>query len=130
MNEVILIIEDDMDTRDAIAQYLSYEQYSIKMATLRDCGIKMIEGVAIVLMDYNMPGMPPKAFLRSLKTINPDCCVILMTANSFAKMKAQELKIEHYLEKPFQLETLGDEIKKCLRKPAATSSQTSPLPVP
>ena len=37
----VLIIEDDADTRDAIAMHLSYEGYSVKLAPYQDCALTM-----------------------------------------------------------------------------------------
>jgi DNA-binding NtrC family response regulator len=116
MNYTILIIEDDADTRDALAMYLSYEGYNVRMAPYRDCAMGMLGNLNAILMDYNMPGMSPEKFLANLKEKSLYPVVILMTAQSIAKTKAAQLGLKYHIEKPFLLEDLGALIGRSIKE--------------
>lgn len=62
------------------------------------------------LIDKNMPGLGGLDVLRSIRDIQPDCHVILMTGDPDVETAIQALKLgaSDYLTKPFGIEALGE----------------------
>ncbi len=64
----VLVIEDDMSTRDMISRLLSGEGYTVKLAANGWEALLALEGhVDVVLLDIMLPGMDGYGFLRSLR---------------------------------------------------------------
>ena len=79
--------------------------------------------IEIVVSDIKMPQMDGLTLLEKVKNINPDICVIMMTAYGTVKSAVQAIKLGafDYLTKPFEPEELTNLIDKiaeinCLRK--------------
>jgi CheY-like chemotaxis protein len=64
----ILIIEDDVDTRDLLARLLSAEGYGVRLAGNAWEALLMLESPPhLIVLDVMLPGMDGFAFLRSLR---------------------------------------------------------------
>jgi two-component system, NtrC family, response regulator AtoC len=106
---VCLIVDDDADTRDTVARLVSTRRVAVKTATNLYSAldlVKEVDGKAeMMLLDYNLPGMPMTEFLRKLKAINPELIIVLSTALD-AKTKASKMGLNWYLPKPIMPEQL------------------------
>jgi DNA-binding NtrC family response regulator len=129
MRKLVLVIEDDMDTRDAVSMFLSYEGYDVRLAPFRDCALHMVDGVNAILMDYNMPGMRLNKFLELVSEKNSHPCVILMSCEPKVKELAERFGIQHFIAKPFLLEELGALVAGCIKdQPIFSRTSQSPAP--
>ncbi len=64
----ILLIEDDLDTRDVMARFLSGEGYAVRVAANGWEGLLATEShVDLILLDIMLPGMDGVSFLKSLR---------------------------------------------------------------
>src|SRR5579862_2785151 len=107
----LLIVEDDVDTRETLAVLLA-GQFDCRDAATRDGALKLIKGgflPSCVLMDYSMPGMSLEAFMRQVKPYNLE--VVLTTAHSDSDGIARRVGIKHILIKPMSPDELIGTIK-------------------
>lgn len=109
--DTLLVVDDDKDFRGLIAMLAQI--HSLRFLEAGDCcqAVEILQRekdrVKTVLLDYFMPGMaPPKCAASIKELIQPGCKLILVTAAVDAAERASELRIEHWLAKPFDIEQL------------------------
>lgn len=131
MSEInLLIVDDEADVVTFLHRLLDNKWLSVTGAlniadakkTLRQTSF----GVALV--DLKLPDGDGLSLLKQIKSIQPDCEVIIMTGYSTTRtaVKAMQLGAYDYLEKPFEN---IDEVESLIRKAALsgkTSSQEQP----
>jgi DNA-binding response OmpR family regulator len=115
---ICLIVEDDADTRDTLAILLSKKQIAVKTASNLYTALDILkdtdETAGIMLLDYNLPGMPMTEFIREVKSIKPTIEIVLSTASSNVQHRSRQLGLEWYLPKPIMPEELYDLCDKLL----------------
>ena len=68
LTNTILLIEDDMDTRDLLGRVLSAEGFGVRLAANGWEGLLAVESPPdLILLDIMLPGMDGVSFLRSLR---------------------------------------------------------------
>ncbi len=108
---IILLVEDDFDVRETIAEVLGDEGYQVVTAAdgqqaldqLRD-GLRPFA----ILLDLMMAGMNGFQF-RAAQRADPTIAsipVIVLTADRQVDQKAEALDADAYVKKPTQLEDL------------------------
>ena len=112
---LLLLIEDDPSILEVIQFALEVKGYRIIGVSSRDAGVTVLkeEPVGLILMDLHMPGMPPEEFLAECAKLRPEARIILMTAADRVLLKAQSLGINHWIGKPFELDTLVSILQEC-----------------
>ena len=80
---------------------------------LREQGVR----INLVLLDYCMPGMDGIAVFRELRIIRPDIPVLLASGYSAEEVavRFKGLVLNGFIQKPFNLKRLGDEVKRVLQ---------------
>lgn len=64
----VLIVEDDLDTRDLFARMVSRDGHNVRLASNGWEGLLAMEhNVDLILLDIMMPGMDGVTFLKSLR---------------------------------------------------------------
>jgi two-component system, chemotaxis family, chemotaxis protein CheY len=104
----ILIIENDADVRDALADGLSDTGLCVEVASDGLDGLARLragEPPVVILLDLRMPRLGGEAFLHALREdpVHGDVPVITMTAGADAPSDGGVLA---HLRKPFDLEDL------------------------
>jgi DNA-binding response OmpR family regulator len=104
----VLVIEDDPDTGNFIVLTLAGAGYGVRLVTSRDEAILAMARYLYdyIVMDYNMPGLAPEAFLKQARTNRPRTQIILLTAGDRAADVAGRLKLPTWIGKPFCPEDL------------------------
>lgn len=108
----VLIIEDDMDIQQALAQVLDEEGYDVDCASdgaealekLRSGGVKP----SAIVLDLWMPRMNGFGF-RSAQLASPDTAdipVVVVTAGGVAPREKAMLGLAYVMHKPVDLEVL------------------------
>jgi CheY-like chemotaxis protein len=124
VRDLVLVVDDDPDLRDLIACVA--ETCGFRAHQAPDCrtAIEMLKSgadqVAIVFLDYYMPGMQPLACATEIRRLAAATPVVLLTAAVNAATRAAELGLAAHLGKPFDLEDLEAYLYK-VRPPAAAS---------
>lgn len=106
----VLVVDDDRDIRETLAEILADEGYEVH--TARN-GLEGLEVVArqrpgLVLLDLFMPVMDGAEFRRQ-QLRNPDIAdvpVIVISAAAGLERKVESLALAGYLEKPIHIEAL------------------------
>jgi len=105
----VLIIEDDADVREALADALSGSGVEVTLAVDGLDGLERLEtGVAtpaVILLDLRMPRLGGEAFLQRIRADSrwEDIPVITMSAGS---PRPGEAAVKAHLQKPFELDDL------------------------
>ncbi|MEB3768082.1 response regulator transcription factor [Acinetobacter sp. MD2] len=106
----ILIIEDDRDILQNIAEYLELQGYIVDIATDGLQGQYLAEQhkYDLIVMDINLPRVNGFHICQNLKTNSPRQPIIMMTARDQLHDKLQGFSVgaDDYLIKPFALAEL------------------------
>ena len=117
-DEIILIIDDEEIITDVLSEYLGGKGYRILSAWTGKEGLDILKKVSVdlVILDKNLPDMPWDAVLKGIWEINHQTRVIIVTAypSKDSIIKAFNLGVSHYLEKPFDLKKIDQVIEKTI----------------
>lgn len=116
---VILVIDDEKGICDFFQKILTKEGYKVLTALSGEEGLTIVkrEKPDIVLLDLKMPGMDGIEVLRSVKKIDKNIVVVMLTAYGTMETArvAMQLGDFDYLTKPFELEYVKAVLKDGLR---------------
>ena len=125
----VLVVDDDPEICNLLAEYLSTHGYEVAQA---DCGEAMRAEVeravpAVVLLDIGLPGEDGLTLARFLRE-RYDCGIIMVTAADAVvdRVVGLEVGADDYIAKPFDLRELRARLKSVLRRLEARSAQSSP----
>lgn len=122
----ILVVEDDLNLREAIVDTLMLQHFDVVEAAHGIEGLHAVRAkpIDLVLTDINMPGMDGIELLQHIKQEFPWLPVILMTAYGDVSqaVKAIQLGANDYLMKPFELKELEDILVPFSQHSIATDS--------
>jgi CheY-like chemotaxis protein len=107
----VLIVEDDLDIRDTLAQILEFEGYRVHGAENGKEALEKLHNGSkpgLILLDLMMPVMDGWQFrVEQKKDSNlSNIPVVIISADGRAGQKANEIGAVGYLLKPVELETL------------------------
>lgn len=106
----ILVVEDDLNLREAIVDTLMLKGYEVTAAAHGVDGLNKVRNYSfdLVLSDINMPGLDGLELMQSIKKETPWLPVVLMTAYGDVgqAVKAMQMGANDYLMKPFELKEL------------------------
>jgi diguanylate cyclase (GGDEF)-like protein len=118
----ILVVDDDASTARLVRGWYKDQPVEILEAKDGDEGIRRAIGEKpdIILMDLSMPGIDGFEASRRLKAdpATSDIPVILLSAHREPRTKREgfEAGIDHYVEKPFDLDEMDARIRSMLQK--------------
>lgn len=105
----VLVVDDDPDIRSVIVFALRDEGHTVDEAA---DGFEALEAVArrhpdIILLDVKMPRMDGREFIvRYRNQHGRRAAIILVTAARDASLLREELEVEDFIAKPFDLDRL------------------------
>ena len=124
----ILIIEDEQDLAQSIAEYLSEESYLCEFASTYRQALDKIETYHYdcILLDIMLPDGNGMKILEELKQQDKQDGVIIISAKDALDDKIQGLQIgaDDYLTKPFHLAELTARIYSVIRRKQFGNSNT------
>ena len=111
MNQsLILVVEDDIDLRDALKDTLELAGYEVCVAQDGRMALDVIESKEpdLVISDIQMPRMDGHALLKHVKKRWPELPMMIMTAYGSIERAVQAMRdgAVDYLTKPFEAEVL------------------------
>ncbi len=126
----ILIVEDDLNLREAIVDSLEMKKHEVVSAQhgLEALALVAKQGFDLVLSDINMPQMDGLELLKQLKTHHPWLPVVLMTAFGDVNqaVHAMQMGANDYLMKPFELKEL-DNLLASFNQQASRPQEDEPV---
>jgi DNA-binding response OmpR family regulator len=118
----ILIIEDDQDSRDALAGILAYAGYPVTACATGEEALAAFETdkYSLVILDLMLPDTGGYEVLRQLRLIR-DVPIIILSGLSGTKHKVHGLRLgaDDYLSKPFDAVELLARVDARLRRSKA-----------
>jgi len=132
MRQTILIIDDHLNVRTMIADYLQEIGYRVVTASDGAEGLIIARRVRpdLVLLDIMMPKLDGFGFLQAYRREH-QAPVILLTAriDETDKVVGLELGADDYVTKPFSLKELVARIRAVLRRTAAARQPNEEQPL-
>ena len=109
---IVLVVDDDFDIRDSLADVLRDEGYGVEVAADGEEALarlrRMSSPPGLILLDWMMPRCDGEQFRAQQKT-DPDLAsipVVLLTADARLPEKRAILDVDDYLAKPVDLDLL------------------------
>src|ERR1035441_8942340 len=116
----ILVIDDETEIRESLAQLLELEGYETATAATGEEGLRSIENglFDLVLLDINLADRNGLELLQHIKRDSPEIGVIMITAYASTQMAFQASKhgADSYITKPWDNDKLLLEIRNTLDK--------------
>lgn len=107
-----------MGLQETLQAVLESEDYQVVVAEDGLVALEKLSAVTpdLILLDIMMPRMDGYAFSRELERrgLRSSMPIIVLTADGRAKIKASQVGAEGYLEKPFDITDLLDEVDRIL----------------
>jgi DNA-binding response OmpR family regulator len=107
--EKILIVEDEKDTADAMAKFLTRKGFDVEIAyDLPSALNRFLAYYKIVLLDILLKGEKSFPVLKKIKAENPETFVVVVTAydNDENIAEAKKLGADGFITKPIMSEHL------------------------
>jgi len=122
----ILLVEDEDNLRNLLRDFLVSKNYHVQCASSGEEALSVMEktgeGVDLVLTDVMMPRMSGSELVEQLRPLYPGIKVIFMsgfTGGSTAVIQRSMISPDViFLQKPFRLNVLIEEIEALLVPPA------------
>jgi heterodisulfide reductase subunit A len=116
----ILVVDDEKIVRDSTGEWLKEEGFFVETADSGTAALDMLEhdSFNMMLTDIKMPGMDGVELLAKAKAVNPDICVIMMTAYAAVDSAVEAMKqgALDYLTKPFDPDVLISMVTNAYRE--------------
>jgi len=118
----VLIVDDEMYITITLSNVLETlgDAYVIDTANTSTEVLERVKRTAydLIITDYRMPGMDGINLAQAVQEISPQTHIILMTAygNSALAEKAEALRLDGYLDKPFTVDQIRDMVTDTLNE--------------
>jgi CheY-like chemotaxis protein len=116
MTEKVLIVDDEKDFLDIIAERLGARGLAVSTVTSAEDALDMVEAQSfdVIIMDFMMPALDGFKAIKLIKARQPDVQIILLTGNvpDDKRIEAKALGALDVIEKPPDLNELIEKIKK------------------
>ncbi len=122
MND-ILIIEDNKELSDVLADFLRKEGYVVSVATDGEKALKQYEcyGARLLILDMMLPGLDGMYILNKVReTSNTPVLVVSAKEAKDDKLRAILSGADDYIEKPYDIDILIAKIKGIFKRRLAT----------
>lgn len=116
----ILIVEDELDLQEAIAEGLRIEGYAVDTCDNGEDAYELayVENYDLIILDLNLPKMDGLKVLEKLREENNELKILILSARSSVndKVKGLDIGANDYLTKPFEFAELEARIRNLLRR--------------
>jgi DNA-binding response OmpR family regulator len=116
----ILLVEDDIDLGNVLAQYLKFQAYDVILARSGEEGLDEFrkKEIDLCILDIMLPGMNGLVLAGKIKLIDQNIPLIFLTARSSKEDVLEGLKLgaDDYICKPFEPEELVLRINNILKR--------------
>jgi DNA-binding response OmpR family regulator len=116
MSEKVLIVDDEKEFLDIIAERISARGMDVSTASSAEDALHMVEveSYDVVIMDFMMPALDGFKALKLMKAKQPEVQIILLSGNvpDEKRIEGKALGALDVIEKPPDLQDLIQKIKK------------------
>ena len=118
--ETVLIVDDEVELRNAIGGYLTEEGYEVQSASSGEEALDLVKTVPfdILITDMKLPGIDGTSVLQEALVLYPELIGIVITGYGTVENAVQAMKkgAYDYLAKPFQLVEISLVVKQALER--------------
>lgn len=118
MKKKLLIVDDESGIVEEVRSFFEEEGFEVHTADTGKDGIDLIPKVMpdVILIDMKLPDMSGLNVLKACKATSPNTKTIVNTGyvDQVVIDEAERLGRDAFLQKPFNLERLYDEINKLI----------------
>jgi two-component system, OmpR family, response regulator len=131
LNEHVLVVDDDPEIRNLLAEYLSAHGYEVALA---DCGEAMRDEIqrnpaAVVLLDIGLPDEDGLALARFLRQRYEVGIIMVTGADAVVdRVVGLEVGADDYIAKPFDLREVLARVRSVLRRVHSKTAETGSMP--
>lgn len=122
----VLVIDDEAVIREGLRQTLSGEGYEVELAANGKIGLSRLQQseFQVVISDLKMPGMHGIEVLKTIRVLQPDIPVIIMTGYATVDSAVEAMKngAFDYVTKPFPPEQIIEKVHAAEQQAALASS--------
>lgn len=122
----VLVVEDDLDLIDLLAEGLAMYGYAVDKAYDGDEAIDIayVEDYDVIVLDINLPKKDGFEVLEEIRKFNQEVNIIMLTARSDIddRVKGLDNGANDYMIKPFDLKELDARMRALLRRKSLTES--------
>ncbi|MGB2579803.1 signal transduction histidine kinase [Elusimicrobium simillimum] len=116
----VLVVDDDKNLRETLADLLEMEGYSVYQAgDGKEClDLVASEFFNVIIMDYNLPDVTGLEIIKQIRTFNSETQILMVTAHASlnAMIGAMQESVYDFLIKPVDFDYLKRTIKRALEK--------------
>lgn len=116
----LLLVDDEVEFTLALAERLQLRKYDVKTAGSALEALALIKEQLpdVIILDLKIPGMDGIETLRTIKKIDPEIEVIMLTGHGDVKSVEEGIKSGafEYIMKPVDIEELIVKINRALAK--------------
>ena len=116
----VLLVEDDRDLSELVADYLSYEHYQVDRVYNGSDGLDRLKfySYEVVILDWELPGLSGLEVCKQYRESGGLTPIIMLTAKRAIEDRATGLDVgaDDYLVKPFHVKELLARIRALLRR--------------
>ena len=120
----ILVVEDDTAILRTVTEALRDEGYAVLSAEHGGEAIDLVQqqSVALILLDMRMPVVDGWTFAQLYRDRpGPHAPIVVLTAATDARARAQQIGAADYLPKPFELDDLLAAVERWVGQPSSPS---------
>jgi len=116
--KTILVVEDDRDVREAIAEALVDQEYEVIQAENGEVALDQLRSSGrrpcVILLDIMMPVMDGWQFRAAQQRDAQvaDIPVVVLSAHASGREAANDMGVQEFLRKPVRLEILLDAVNR------------------
>lgn len=120
MKTPVLVVDDDLVSRELLSEVLTKEGYSVELADSAESAVQVLQkkNIPIVISDIRMIEMSGLDLLKEIKRRWSETVVILMTG--FGSVEGAMAAIKEgafdYISKPFQIGELRSLVRRAIRQ--------------
>jgi signal transduction histidine kinase len=116
----VLIVDDDANMRDSIADNLDVEGYDVTQAESGAAAMAAVRAqfFDVILMDYNLTDSTGIDVIKNIRTINTESQIIMLTAHASldTAIKAIQESVTDFLSKPVDFDRLKHAIARAVER--------------
>lgn len=120
MAEKVLLIDDEVEFLENLSERMRLRGMEVNTAETAEHAVAAIDGqdYDAIVLDLQMPDMNGIEMLKVIRKTHPDMQVILLTGKATleAGIQAMKLGAMDFMEKPADIESLTEKIKKAQAK--------------
>lgn len=119
-NSRLLIVDDEAVIRDGLKRILSGKAFAVETCSSGFSAIEIMQQreFDLIITDLKMPGMSGMEVLKSVRTLQPDTPVILITGYASIDTAVEAMKngASDYISKPFAPDLLLEKVQSALHQ--------------